>query len=107
MSKPIVSDQLGCTMHEVDAVRADAQAHGFTGIEFKPDPALVENGQALYFDCHAAGPAEYERYKKHCGVTNYSKRARAVTDSDQLAAGAGLLLRQLEEKLKRQNRDQG
>ncbi len=59
----IVSDGLGCTLHTVEEARADAKLHGFN-VDFKPDPTMIEDGQALFYQAHVP-KSQWERYYKH------------------------------------------
>jgi hypothetical protein len=56
----IVSDNLGCTGHQVANFREDAQRHGFTGVEFTPDPH-----EPTYYQARISSVHEWRRYLKH------------------------------------------
>lgn len=63
----LTSDTLGVPCHSVEKYRADAAAHGFSGVEFKQDPI-----EPTFFQAHFSGPDERVRYEKHCGLRNQS-----------------------------------
>lgn len=76
---------MGCTLHDVEAFRADAKMHGFTGIEFRPDPALVEDGVPLYYDCYCTSPAQWDKYLEHCRQGSVGGSGNGIS-ADHLAA---------------------
>lgn len=59
--KDIVSDSLGCTLHNVDEMREDARKHGFH-VDFVEDrgPSATEG----FYPCKGS-PSEIARYEKH------------------------------------------
>ena len=61
--KPIVSDSLGFTAHQLAEFEADRVANGFTGVEFKPDPRVPE-----FYQAHFSGRDEWRRYAEHRGL---------------------------------------
>jgi hypothetical protein len=63
----LVSDSLGFIEGDLANRRAQVAAHGFTGVEFKPDP--VVNG---FYQVHFSGPAERIRYEKMRNYANTS-----------------------------------
>ena len=69
LNKPIVSDSLGFTFHQLDDFELDRQKNGFVGTEFKPDP-LVPG----FFQVRFTSQAEKDRYAKHRG--QFEKNSR-------------------------------
>jgi hypothetical protein len=68
-SQAIVSDALGCIADAVDERRADAQIHGFSGVDFKPDPKVPQ-----FYQAHFSCPDQHRRYIEHCGLTDRNSR---------------------------------
>lgn len=69
--KPVVSDGLGVIPQQVHEMQVDAKLHGFTGIEFKPDPTCPQD----FMQCHCTGgESERQRYITHRGMRDHCSR---------------------------------
>lgn len=66
--KEIKSDALGCTIHTINESVADAKINGFN-VEFKPDPTMIEDGKALFYQACFSSEAERDRYARHINPT--------------------------------------
>lgn len=88
----IVSDHYGCTLHTVDEMRIDAALNGLN-VEFKPDPTMIENGKALFYQAHFANEAERDRYAARFGERDYGQggSASAMTKPELDAAAKRML----------------
>lgn len=67
--RPIVSDALGVTCHQVEEFRQDAKLHGFTGIDFVQDKS--EPG---FYQAHCPNPREWASYIKHRGMRDQNSQ---------------------------------
>lgn len=67
--RPIVSDALGFTRDQLADFEADRQAHGFSGVEFKPDPDVPQ-----FYQVHVSSQKEWKRYIKHRGMIDRNSR---------------------------------
>jgi len=65
VERPIVSDSLGFTAHQLADFQADKELHKFTGVEFKPDPH-----EPTFYQVHFKGRDEWRRYCQHRGMTD-------------------------------------
>lgn len=95
LEKPIVSDSLGFTYHQLAAFEADRVQHGFSGVEFRPDP-LVPG----FYQAHFSGRAEWERYYRHRGYGDRNSllgSAPALSQAD-LDRAADLVNRDLADR---------
>lgn len=61
--KPPVSDNLGVYVHQLGQFEEDRKKHGFTGVEFRPDPLCP-----VHYQAHFSSFEEHERYMKHRGM---------------------------------------
>lgn len=84
---PLVSENLGFGFYQLDEHEAFRQRHGFTGVEFKPDPRLPQ-----YYNVYFSGPAERERYIKARGMADGNSRN---------GSGAGVTKEELAEAQRR------
>lgn len=91
--KTQVSAALGCTLHSVDEMREDARINGFSAIEFKPDPALIEGGVPLWYDCHCSSPDQLRRYQEHCRLTDKNNGGSSPLSIEDLATAEELARR--------------
>lgn len=87
LNKPSVSDAAGFPYYQLDDWESFRQRHGFTGVEYKPDPKLPE-----FYQVHFSGPAERLRYLKEIGKIDGNSRN---------GAGAGVSAAELEEARRR------
>jgi hypothetical protein len=88
--KDIVSDSLGCTLHNVDDMREDAKKNGFH-VDFVTDrgPSAVDG----FYPCKGS-PSEIARYEKHRqgSAAEYGSAGAAKTISvDELEAAQRLV----------------
>lgn len=75
VDRPIVSDALGFIGEQLADFEADRVRHGFSGIEFRPDPRVPQ-----FYQAHASSRAEFERYARHRGKQdNNSRNGSGVT----------------------------
>jgi hypothetical protein len=65
----IVSDALGFGQHQLSEMESDRQLHGFSDIEFKPDPHTPQ-----FFQVHCGSEAAKKRYMRHRGFTDRNSR---------------------------------
>jgi hypothetical protein len=99
--RPIVSELgLGCIADAVGEMRADAALHGFTGVEWKPDPKLVMDGEPLWYDAHFSDPDQHARYVEHRGMSDRNSRngGGAVITSEHLSAMSERMKRKYHKK---------
>lgn len=64
-ARALVSDTLGFTAHQLAEFEEDRVKHGFTDVEFKPDPLVPE-----FYQVHCATALSRDRYAKHRGFDN-------------------------------------
>lgn len=93
--RPIVSDALGFPTAQLADFEADRAAHGFSGVEFKPDPQVPEFTQV-----HFKGREEWARYVKHRGYVdrNGSKTSAVLLSQDDLDRAKELVSRTASQK---------
>lgn len=80
--KPI-NDSLGCIAQDVEKSREDARIHGFTGIEWRPDPTTMVDGKPTSYQCHASSDKELARYAKFCHMDDRAGRKSGVSISQE------------------------
>lgn len=66
----VLANDVGCIAQQVDEVREDAKAAGFSGIEWRPDPTTLLDGQPTFYQAYSTSRAEYERYCKYRGLSD-------------------------------------
>lgn len=95
IDRPIVSDSLGFTHHQLEGFEADRVRHGFSGVEFKPDPHVPG-----FFQAHFSGRAEWQRYIAHRGMTdrNSTLGSGSSLTQEDLDNAAALVKRSLAER---------
>lgn len=93
--RPIVSDALGITHQQLESYRADLTRHGFSGVEFKPDPHCPG-----FYQAHFSGRQEWQRYIKHRGLhdRNSAHGSGASLSQADLDRAAQLVRRDLAER---------
>lgn len=69
IDRPVVSDSLGCIGEQVAELQADAQLHGFSAVEFKPDPHVPG-----FYQAHCNSPDQWRRYVEHRGLDDRNSR---------------------------------
>jgi hypothetical protein len=67
VEKPIVSDALGFTAHQIDEMEQHRVEHGFTGVEFKRDPH-----EPTFYQVHISNKSEWQRYMKSRGFADHN-----------------------------------
>jgi hypothetical protein len=85
-----VSDSLGFPITQLADFEADRKASGIRGIEFKVDP--TEPG---FIQVHARSRSERDRYARHRGMVDQSKRGSVFLTQEQLDRAAELVSRGL------------
>lgn len=85
-----VSDSLGFPITQLADFEADRKANRITGIEFQRDP--TEPG---FIQVHAGSRAERDRYARHRGMVDQSKRGSVFLTQEQLDRAAELVSRGL------------
>jgi hypothetical protein len=67
VEKPIVSDALGFTAHQLQEMEQHRVEQGFSGVEFKRDPH-----EPTFYQVHIANKAEWARYMKSRGFSDHN-----------------------------------
>ncbi len=89
-TKPIPpSDSLGFTVLQLDDFEADRKSHGFTGVEFVPDPL-----EPTFMQVKCSSRREWERYVKHRGFVDKNRTAGVSISADDLERAKTMLFRQ-------------
>lgn len=78
---PPVSDNLGFTSWQLQDFEEDRVRHGFTGVEFKADPACPQ-----FYQVHCSDYASYSAYLKHRGKVNQGRTCASALSKDALLA---------------------
>jgi hypothetical protein len=90
VAKPIVSDNLGCDVHAVNEFREDAAKHGYSGVEWKPDPTCP-----TFYQAHFSSRSEWRKYVAH----------RGLYDRNGLNSGVGITRDELVQAIQRAGGD--
>ena len=69
LDKPIISDTLGVTAHQLAEMEADRKAHGFRGVEFVQDAA-----EPTFYQVKCDSVASWRAYMKHRGMADRNSK---------------------------------
>jgi hypothetical protein len=86
--RPPVSDAMGFTAWQLAEFEDDRKKHGFTGVEFKPDPMCPD-----FYQVHCGSMSEYDAYVAHRGMFQQGRSKGAVLSKKDLADAADLAKR--------------
>ena len=93
----IVSDALGFTDNQLTEMEHDRVSHGFSGVEFRPDPT-----EPRFYQVHCSSERAKAEYMKHRGFGDFnsSNGSGAMIDPGQLESAKRMVLERFGESAK-------
>ena len=79
-----ISDSMGFTVQQLGEFESDRKAHGFSSIEFKPDPQVPQ-----FYQVHAGSRREMLKYAAHRGLVDKGARSQRPSLGRGFPAGQG------------------
>jgi len=87
----IVSDTFGCSAFQVNDFRENAKRHGFTGVQWVPEPDFSDT---QFYQAQFSGPEEKRRYAEFCKCPDKNSKnggSPTLTEEAFERARAGVL----------------
>lgn len=93
-ANPLASDAMGFPEQQIEQFRADAEANGFTGIEFVHEP------DNHFYHVESSCPSQWNKYRQHRGFTdrNGSLSSKVMLSEREMEQARELVSRQSEER---------